>query len=725
MPKQEQTVESSSSNKLFTLFDIAGPEAKSYLKINDLREAFEQYEYRAYLINQLPNQFFKKFTDLIHRFLIYLLLESKPLFTIKESEKDHLGMILKEYSIKRPLQYLNVKEHYKGKTFYNDNKNFPSLFEVYNNNKIIDDTLQNKSENNDNTLQKESSLLEEENNELKNVPINEESEEEEVSSDDEEGRRIKNLKKKKKKIIEYVPSFISNYFLNITKKYFPESKFRTTIYNEIKFKSFEDSYFKINRLCFDDFILSNFITKFFNINFDIIKNNENNENTNLDKEYLLEIICRGFCAIGESIVTEFLVKMLETNIRYEFENDFVYFAKIRDHIATVNYLNIYCFSLLFTNDINMIQSFKDLTTLPIDGNTLIKQQQLNNQLEKNDDDLLLHKLLSKLPIDIHSVILRFIDNYKELLELRLVCKHWNNLIVNNNDIWKYHCYYTLISDSLFPHCDTQSLPFTKFEKRFNVKFSFTLFFTKIKPFLNIRNYTIDDKNAKKHKLQSFNQQKGIEDYNFKSCIYINPTNLLFAKGSTKVIDTTSNVSIISRAFQPDLPSGMKMKDDETFYGQLNCKELSKFFSGSYLPETGMIYIFKHTIDDTIRIEYSEQEFDFDKKNAIEVVASLDTSLQSLHKRKKLESGIVMFENEKDIFLMHAFDKMLVISKQDLLKKDFGKVFFTNLSYWQEVVHNAPVRLKVTIENLDTYEKDDFIVSDEEDEEDLDDEEGTV
>ncbi|KAL9650607.1 hypothetical protein ABK040_016324 [Willaertia magna] len=715
MSKQKQTTES--SNKLFTLFDIAGPEAKSYLKINDLREAFQEYEYRSSLINRLPNQFFKKFTDLIHRFVIYLLLESKPLFTIKESEKDHLGMILKEYSIKRPLQYLNVKEQYKGKTFYNDNKNFPSLFEVYNNNKIIDNTLQNTSENN--TLQKESSLLEKENNELKNDPINEENEEEiEVSSDDdeEEGRRIKNLKKKKKKIIEYVPSFISNYFLNITKKYFPESKFRTTIFNEIKFKSFEDTYFKINRLCFDDLILSNFITKFFNINFDIFKNNENNENTNLDKEYLLEIICRGFCAIGESIVTEFLVKMFETNIRYEFENDFVYFTKLRDHfIATVNYLNIYCFSLLFTNDINMIQSFKDLTTLPIDGNTLMKQQQqLNNQLEKNDL-LLLHKLLSKLPIDIHSVILRFIDNYKELLELRLVCKHWNNLIVNNNDIWKYHCYYTLISDSLFPHCDTQSLPFSKFEKRFNVKFAFTLFFTKIKPFLNIRNYTVDDKNAKKLK-----KQKGIEDYNFKSCIYISPTNLLFAKGSTKVIDTTSNVSIISRAFQPDLPSGMKMKDDEIFYGQLNCKELSKFFSGSYLPETGMIYIFKHTIDDTIRIEYSEQEFDFDKKNAIEVVASLDTSLQGLHKRKKLESGIVMFENEKDIFLMHAFDKMLVISKQDLLKKDFSKVFFTDSSYWQEVVHEASVRLKVAIKETEDESQDT-----EEEEEDLDDEEGTI
>ncbi|KAL9647155.1 hypothetical protein ABK040_004871 [Willaertia magna] len=150
--------------------------------------------------------------------------------------------------------------------------------------------------------------------------------------------------------------------------------------------------------------------------------------------------------------------MSETNIRYDFENDFVYFTKITSLIDSKNYLNIYCFSLLFTNDINTIQSFKDLTTLSTDENTLI-------------------------------------------------------------------------ADSLFPHCNTQSLPFTKFEKLTRKK----------------RNKT----------------KKESEDTYFKSCIYINTINLPYTKGSTKIVDSASE------AFQPDLPSRMKMKDNETFYGQLN------------------------------------------------------------------------------------------------------------------------------------------------------------
>ncbi|KAL9653481.1 hypothetical protein ABK040_002114 [Willaertia magna] len=591
-------------NTIFTLFDIAGPKAKSYLRINELKDAIMNTQlFRSNLLYKLSPQFFNKLEDLIHRFIIYLLLESKPLFTVKESTNNNLETILREYAMERPLQYL--KDYCKDiDIFYNDSS-YSSLFEVYN----------------DNTLQQDEMII-----------------------TDKERNKIK----KKKKIIEYVPLFISNYFLNITKKYFPNSVFRNDVYNEIKFKSFEDTYYNINRLIFDDQIFSKFITKYFNINYDIF---ENKNYTNIDHKYLLEIISRSFCSIGERISSEYLFIVKDYGTYYR--NEFIHLNTIGIYIFSLQYLNFYCFPFLFNNNYTIIQNNNDLSTFTILENNLkktieiIKEEKQENELE---DLMLFFKPtidLSKLPIDIHSIILRFINNCKELLELRLVCKHWNNLIVNNNDIWKYHCYNTLIENSLFNLCDTKSLPFIEFENRFDTNNAFTLFFTKIKPFLTFNNH--------------------------KSCIYINPDNISIysnTKGSTKFINENySNNLSIKKVIQPDLPPGFTMKEDEIFIGQLNCKELSRFFSGSYLPKTGMIYIYKNIKNNKYKIEYINYEFNYDKFNAIEIYRS------EPYLGNKLENEILFEDENQNIYLIQTTkEEKITILKQDLLNLNFSKVF---------------------------------------------------
>ncbi|KAL9647864.1 hypothetical protein ABK040_008137 [Willaertia magna] len=619
------TRDDSNQKKLFTSIDVAGPQAKSYLKMEELVTAnahhrYELYEYFSF--EELSKHSFKTYIDLIHRFIIFLLLESKPLFTVKPSENDHLERILKDYSINKPLQYL--KEENENIDYFFIDTNYSSLFDVYNNEITLQKEEKKRIIDYNNQMEEDSDDLEE--------LDNEEEQEQELEE--------KENFKKKKKIIEYVPPFISNYFLNITRKYIPVSKLGKEIYNEIHFKSFEDMYYNINRLIFDDQLLSNFITTYFNFENQII------ENTNLDKNYLLEIICRGFCVIGEIIVIEMLSKIQEASSFSELNNEFIFFKRIKESAS----LDMYCFSLLFTNDFTIIQSCKDLTTF-------IENDNIDNdikQIEKN-------YLFKKLPIDIHSIILRFIDNYKDLLDLRIICKHWNNLIVNNNDIWKYQCYNTLIQNSLFTLCNTQSLPFKEFEKRFNVDQSFTLFFTKIKPLLNFERFKKDSDES---------NVGNFPETNYSTCIYINPNNFSVSKGSTKTVNNNNQ-------FQPDLPPAMSMKEDERCLVQLNCKELSRFFSGSYLPKTGMIYIFQENwIENKIRVEYTEYEFDYDKSNTIEIVYALkENNLEN----PQIESGVAMLNNGgEDILSMKLIYETITISKQDSLQMNFNKAHITNI-----------------------------------------------
>ncbi|KAL9657684.1 hypothetical protein ABK040_005037, partial [Willaertia magna] len=152
------------SERITTLFDIAGPKAKNYLQIHKIKNSICHSLRDPYLFYDLKysEEFFNKFKDLIHRFLIYLLLESKPLFTVKKEFKN-LEILLKEYAMERPLQYL--KEYFCDDSFYNDEN--ISLFD-------FDNTLQQDDNNYENTLQQNDNNFEQ-NNSLQSDTLQNES----------------------------------------------------------------------------------------------------------------------------------------------------------------------------------------------------------------------------------------------------------------------------------------------------------------------------------------------------------------------------------------------------------------------------------------------------------------------------------------------------------------------------------------------------------------------
>ena len=60
-------------------------------------------------------------------------------------------------------------------------------------------------------------------------------------------------------------------------------------------------------------------------------------------------------------------------------------------------------------------------------------------------------LFSKLTKDYHSMILHLVGNYKDLLTMRLVCQHWNTLIITQDTIWKNCVYFTQLEHLAFPY----------------------------------------------------------------------------------------------------------------------------------------------------------------------------------------------------------------------------------------------------------------------------------
>ncbi|KAL9652662.1 hypothetical protein ABK040_003965 [Willaertia magna] len=316
-----------------------------------------------------------------------------------------------------------------------------------------------------------------------------------------------------------------------------------------------------------------FINTFFN--FYHLKNLNKNLNENLknlntvdqneEKENLKNYFIKKFATIILFIAEE--VTELSFNTTIDFRSNvitckFIEFAVNCDQdLLAISYLN---------NLQNIVDfSLNDFTTFTLQNVYFFK----------------------KLPKELFPTILKFITNYKNLLNLRLVNKYFNNFIVKDLDIWKYSIYYFLIENDKFSNCNVLTLPFYKFEnyliKYFNNNI-FKFFLLEIKPKLNILDF-----------LQKFNSSFKI--YNQLISVGISQSEISNIVNLFNNNDYNKSKTIISTT-TPILPIDFPKETEKlNFLAQIDCNDFKHCLQSCILPNfcndkntNGIFYLFIHT-----------------------------------------------------------------------------------------------------------------------------------
>ncbi|EFC41075.1 hypothetical protein NAEGRDRAFT_71080 [Naegleria gruberi] len=187
---------------------------------------------------------------------------------------------------------------------------------------------------------------------------------------------------------------------------------------------------------------------------------------------------------------------------------------------------------------------------------------------------------SSISPDVHSNILKFVGNVDDLLKMRTVCKYWNSLIVENDDIWKYCYHLTKIEDPLFLTFGTSRT--LSDIRNFDSKGWKNKFFSDIYPYISSRDSLVESKMRTDSCDNSFREilkQSVSLSVNFYREIFIFNSSIPTDGRRTKI---GGNPNMIDKS--------KLWKKRYAFIGQIDFSEISSFID-CQLPKSGYLYFF--------------------------------------------------------------------------------------------------------------------------------------
>ncbi|KAL9644265.1 hypothetical protein ABK040_005726 [Willaertia magna] len=353
---------------------------------------FEEVCDSATILSDVEEKIKQQLMIILYKFIIY----SDDLFTIKEG-KEELYEMIDNYVIERE----KVQDEILGVTSMSVDEQI-ELFDV-----VICD---------DNNLQNANS------------------------------QNINNLQQKKRKVTkkEYT---LDNYFKTYCLKYF--GKFGPKIYKKVKrdlqntIDNYEDSK---NAYSEED------------------KENDSDEDDIEEIEYrYYSVLVKDYKSIKELILKSFDYNYYLFDGFYENINLlFIGYVIILEYFTELilnydeNIISTRRMELAITKNEELKNTVRNMIYFPeIDlnylyGSNLNEVPLINNNIIDCNDK----NSFCTIPNELHSIILRHFDSFNELLQMRLVCKNWNYLILKDQEIWKHLTYHSLIKERIFTMIDS-------------------------------------------------------------------------------------------------------------------------------------------------------------------------------------------------------------------------------------------------------------------------------
>ena len=499
----------------------------------------------------------KRLNSYIHQLILYLLVNSGPLVSIKETENDTLKNLIIYYACDR-LQYLRAK-------FTTD--------PIYKHEGDVEIFSCISSED------------------WLNVTGDEVQDE---SSD----RLVK-----KSKITNHLYT-MENFFKSLVFKYFA-GKVVKYMYEEIceRLKSarkeiFENSIGSSVTLTFSVQEMSVMLNSFFDLNCDILEDDSSQMNT----DEVLYLLAVGMTTIAEYLVAE-AVELAEVHSNHEVVSISAFLACCDDEEL--------CQVISFGSLLYFPTSFVS----PRDFITFCNEHPIRITYSSHENQL------SELPCELHETILQYFDDLEQLLNMRLVCKYWNDIIITTEDIWKHLSFHSLIRHSLFSFATTSDLSLSNFVsvgegKQITSYMEF--FFARINPWIRTKSYFMSTNfselcfggsctsfekdgteiNLIKHESPSLETLRGLE-----SSIYVSLHSQILPQPVRAFNAVTFPIIGKSKLGGfPDIPieweSWFYNSDiwtaNDFFVAQVNFEDMNTLISGCMLPAHGILYIFNTT-----------------------------------------------------------------------------------------------------------------------------------
>lgn len=277
-----------------------------------------------------------------------------------------------------------------------------------------------------------------------------------------------------------------------------------------------------------------------------------------------------------------------------------------DHTISLNHLYL---AVRSDDELSsaFIQYFSTLDTIPLGDYSYFPNERLITRTRCTGFGF----SFTDLPSDIHYSILNCCQSVEQLLNMRLVCKLWNNFIVNprNTELWKNLSYRAIIASNKYPHCTSNTFSLRKMESMMSADTNwYDFFMEKIYKLEQVENELIDahPKLVSEDYLDSslvssilLEPELGGSPFSFLNNEIDSLRNDI--DGNTQVVTGSSHLG-----GYPDMLPGDNLKADE-FLLQLNLQDLRSCIThGGMLPDSGLLLIF-YSYDDKYTMRYYSEE----------------------------------------------------------------------------------------------------------------------
>ncbi|KAG2379030.1 hypothetical protein C9374_007668 [Naegleria lovaniensis] len=503
----------------------------------------------------------KRLNNYIHQFMLYLLVNSCPLVTIKETENDYLKNLIIGYACDR-LKYLRAK--YTNTPIYRHERD-TEIFSVISSDDWLSVTGEEIEEADEPTL-------------------------------------------KKSKMTAHLYT-MESFFKSLVFKNFP-GNIVNYMYKDIckqlqlaRQEILENQWASVY-LTFSPVEMSLLINSFFDVHLEILEDEPNL--TNLDAcLYLLSV---GMTTIAEYLVAE-MVELASMKSSYQKVlsiSEFMSCCYDDELCQVINCGSLVYFPTAFISSRDFVTFCEERPFPMIDSN----------------------QHLSALPFELHEIILQFFDDLEQLLNMRLVCKYWNYLIVTSDDIWKHLCFHSLIRHSMFEFATSTSLSLSNFSlvgKGKQITSYLELFFVRINPWIRAKSYCIrpdftelcfggailgnvvegaDNQTIEKPPIEFLKElEKSLYiSLNSKSIYDHTPSfdALTFPIGRSKL----GGFPEIPTEWESWFYNSNIWSNGDTFIAQINFEDMDTLVSASVLPSHGILYLFI-TANDSVKTYFYE------------------------------------------------------------------------------------------------------------------------
>ncbi|KAG2392879.1 hypothetical protein C9374_009456 [Naegleria lovaniensis] len=240
---------------------------------------------------------------------------------------------------------------------------------------------------------------------------------------------------------------------------------------------------------------------------------------------------------------------------------------------------------------------------------------------------------TKISLDTHVHILKYVGDYRELLKMRRVCRYWNTMIVENDEIWKYCTYLTLLSDDLFKTFTSRTRVHALKKPSSQDATWMEYFFTSVQPLLELRDSIMEEKKWSV-KTDCMIDLDLLENASTESMLRKSITSSVT---SFYQFMNTDSGCVSKVGALPWIPKDCNILDiwkpNYQFIAQLNCKQLSsKCLPGfEFIPEKGMLYFFVDVkLDESDESDESDELIVTDTQCYVKYVPCEEESLHVAH-----------------------------------------------------------------------------------------------